>query len=101
MPALKTAIANVRTDLTSAEASASAALQPQVEQVKIAFGNLQTATAGLTSDNRREKAPGIAAALKQVRTATAALSSSLTESCPELARPDRPGSPAVRLRGRD
>ncbi len=82
VPALKAAIADVKTNLTSAEASASEALQPHVEQVKIAFGNLQTAAADLTPDNRREKAPEIAAAMKQVRTATAALSSTLTDSCP-------------------
>jgi hypothetical protein len=82
VPALKAAIADVKTKLTSAEASASEALQPHVEEVKIAFGNLQTAAADLTPDNRREKAPEIAAAMKQVRTATAALSSTLTDSCP-------------------
>ena len=82
VPALKTAIANVRTNLAPAEASASEALQPSVEQVKTAFGNLQTAAAGLTADNRKEKAPDIAAAMKQVRTATSALSSTLTQSCP-------------------
>ena len=82
VPALKSAIADVRTDLQSAEASVSEALQPSVEQVKIAFGNLQSAAADLTTDNLREKAPGIRAAMTEVRTATAALSSKLTESCP-------------------
>ena len=82
VPALKTAIADVKTKLESAEASASEVLQPPVEQVKTAFGNLQTAAAGLTADNRREKAPEIAEAMKEVRTATAALSSTLTDSCP-------------------
>ncbi len=82
VPALKAAIADVKTNLTAAETSVSDALQPSVEQVKIAFGNLQTATAGLTNDNRREKAPEIAAAMKQVRTATTELSSTLTETCP-------------------
>ena len=53
-----------------------------MEQVQIAFGNLQTATAGLTNDNRREKAPDIAAAMNQVRTVTTALSSTLIETCP-------------------
>ena len=82
VPALKSAIADVRTDLQSAEASVSDALRPSVEQVKIAFGNLQAAAADLTTDNLREKAPDIRAAMTQVRTATAALSSKLTESCP-------------------
>ena len=82
VPALKTAIANVKTNLAPAEASASEALQPSVEQVKTAFADLQTAARGLTRDNFKEKAPDIAAAMQQVRTATAALSSTLTESCP-------------------
>ena len=82
VPALKTAIANVKTNLAAAEASGSEALQPSVEQVKSAFADLQTAAQGLTADNLKEKAPDIAAAMKQVRTATAALSSTLTESCP-------------------
>ena len=80
--ALKTAIANVKTNLDAAEASASPVLQPSVQQVKTAFAELQTAASGLTADNLKEKAPDITAAMKQVRTATAALSSTLTESCP-------------------
>ena len=80
--ALKTAIANVKTNLDAAEASASPVLQPSVEQVKTAFAELQTAVSGLTADNFRQKAPSIASAMKQVRTATQALSSTLTQSCP-------------------
>ena len=81
VPALRTAIANVKANLAPAEASASELLQPSVEQVKTAFAELQSAADGLTRDNLRAKAPDIAAAMKQVRTATAALSSTLTESC--------------------
>jgi hypothetical protein len=80
--ALTTAIANVKANLDKAEASASPVLQPSVQQVKTAFGELQTATSGLTTDNLKEKAPAIAAALLQVATATKALSSTLDESCP-------------------
>ncbi len=82
VPALKTAIANVKTNLAPAQASASEALQPSVEQVKTAFADLQTAAGGLTKDNLKEKAPDIVTAMKQLRTATAALSSTLTDSCP-------------------
>ena len=64
-----------------AQASASEALAPSVEQVTIALGNVQFAAAGLTENNRREKAPGIAAALEKVRTATAELATTLTQSC--------------------
>jgi hypothetical protein len=80
--ALKTAIANVKTNLDKAEASASPVLQPDVEQVKTAFAALQTAASGLTADNFKQKAPSIASAMKQVATATKALSSTLTQSCP-------------------
>jgi len=82
LAALTTAIANVKTNLDKAAASASPALQPSVEQVKTAFAELKTATSGVTADNLRQKAPAIAAALKQVATATEALSSTLTQSCP-------------------
>ena len=80
--ALTTAIANVKTSLDAAGASASPVLQPSVEQVKTAFGELQTAASGVTADNLRQKAPAIAAALKQVAAATRALSTKLSESCP-------------------
>ena len=82
LTALTTAIANVKTNLDKAAASASPALQPSVQQVKTAFAELQTAASGVTADNLRQKAPAIAAALKQVATATEALSSTLTQSCP-------------------
>ncbi len=82
LAALTTAIANVKTNLDKAAASASPALQPSVQQVKTAFADLQTAASGVTADNLRQKAPAIAAALKQVATAAEALSSTLTQSCP-------------------
>jgi hypothetical protein len=80
--ALKTAIANVKTNLDKAEASASPVIKPDVDQVKTAFADLQTAASGLSADNLKEKAPSIALAMKQVATATKALSSTLTQSCP-------------------
>jgi len=80
--ALKTAIDNVKSDLEPAAASASALLQPSVQQVKTAFADLQTAVSGLSTDNVRQKAPAIRTAMTQVRTATANLSSALTTSCP-------------------
>jgi len=80
--ALKTAIADVKTNLDAAEASASPVLKPSVEQVKTAFADLQTAASGLTTDNFKQKAPSIATAMKQVGTATRGLSSTLTQSCP-------------------
>ena len=80
--ALKTAIDNVKSNLEPAVASASAMLKPKVEQVRTAFAALQAAADGLTADNFRQKAPAIRAAMTQLRTATADLTSALTESCP-------------------
>ena len=82
LTALTTAIADVKTSLDKAEASASPALQPSVQEVKTSFAELQTAVSGTTADNLRQKAPAIAAALKQVAAATRALSTKLSESCP-------------------
>jgi phage-related protein len=82
LTALTTAIADVKTNLDKAEASASPALQPSVQEVKTSFAELQTAASGTTADNLRQKAPAIAAALKQVAAATRALSTKLSESCP-------------------
>jgi hypothetical protein len=50
--------------------------------VKTAFAALQTAASGLTADNLKTEGASIAAAMKQVVTATEALSSTLTASCP-------------------
>ena len=80
--ALRTAIANVKTSLERADASASGVLQPSVERVKTAFAELQTAASGLSTDNLAQKAPSIVVALQQVRTATAQLSSTLRDACP-------------------
>ena len=80
--ALKTAIDNVKSNLEPAAAAASEMLKPSVEQVKTAFAELQTAADGLTADNFRQKAPSIRAAMAELRTATADLSSALTQSCP-------------------
>jgi hypothetical protein len=80
--ALKTAIDNVKSSLDAAQATASPVLKPSVEQVKTAFADLQTAVSGLTADNFKQKAPAIASALKQVGTATEALSSTVAQSCP-------------------
>ena len=82
LTALTSAIADVKTNLDKAEASASPVLQPSVQQVKTAFAELQTAASGTNADNLKQKAPAIAAAMKQVKTATQALSSTLTQTCP-------------------
>jgi hypothetical protein len=80
--ALTAAIADVKTNLDKAEASASEALQPSVQQVRTAFDGVQTAVSGLTADNLKEKAPAIGAALTELATATKAFSTTLSERCP-------------------
>jgi NADH dehydrogenase/NADH:ubiquinone oxidoreductase subunit G len=80
--ALTTAIADVKTGLEAAEASASPVLKPSVAQVKTAVGELQTAVSGVTADNLRQKAPAIASAIKEVATATQALSTTMNQACP-------------------
>ena len=80
--ALESALADVKTKLDAATASASGALQPEVEQVKTAFTALQRATTGLNKDNLAEKAPAIRTALTQLATATKALASTLSQTCP-------------------
>jgi hypothetical protein len=80
--ALATAIGEVKTNLDKAEASASPALQPDVQQVKAAFAELETAASGTTADNLRQKVPAIAIAMKQVATATEGLRSTVAQSCP-------------------
>ena len=48
VPALQSAIGNVKTSLDTAAASASSTLQPQVAQVKSAFAAVQTSVSGLS-----------------------------------------------------
>ena len=78
---LTAAIADVKSSLDTAVASASATLKPEVDQVKTAFASLQTAVTGLTTDNLAQQAPDITTALAELATATEALGSSLTQNC--------------------
>ena len=82
VPALQAAIANVKTSLDAAQASASAALQPAVATVKSAFDGVQTSVDGLSTDNITQKAPSIIAALTKLGTAASGLASTLTQNCP-------------------
>ena len=75
-------MADVKTSLGAAAASASAALQPAVESVKTAFSELETAASGLSADNLRQQAPAINTALQQVGTAASSFATTLTQSCP-------------------
>ena len=80
---LTAAITSMKAALETAKSSVSAALQPQVEAVTTAFDELETATAGLSDGNVREQVPAIAAALAQVSTSMVALSTAVTQSCPD------------------
>ncbi len=80
--ALTSALADVKTQVSAAAASASGALQPEVQQVQTAVTAVETATNGLTTSNLTQKAPAIATALRQVASATTALSTTLSQNCP-------------------
>jgi hypothetical protein len=80
--ALTGTLADVKTKLGAAAASASSALQPYVQQEQTAVAALETAADGLTTSNLTEKAPAIARALRQVATATSALTTNLAQRCP-------------------
>ncbi|RZU11241.1 hypothetical protein EV645_6401 [Kribbella rubisoli] len=82
LTALNAAVADVKTSLNTAAASASDALRPAVDGVKTAFSELETAASGLTADNLRQKGPAISSALRQVGTAATSLGTALKESCP-------------------
>jgi hypothetical protein len=81
--ALNAALADTHAALETVLASASAELQPVVEQVGTAFDAVQTASAGLTADTLMDQAPGIVAALQGLNTALTALATTLTQECPE------------------
>jgi hypothetical protein len=80
--ALEAAVADTKTALDAAVASATAELQPAVEDVKTQFAAVQTAASGVTTDNIKQKAPAISAALRSLGTATTALATTLTQECP-------------------
>lgn len=82
LTALQSAIADTKTALDTAVASATAELQPVVEDVKTQFAAVQKAASGVTTDNIKEKAPAIRASLQSLRTATTALATTLTQKCP-------------------
>jgi len=81
--ALEAALADTKAALDTAIASVTAELQPPVEQLETAFTAVQTAADGLTTDNLKEKAPGIVTALRGLETALTSLATTLTQECPE------------------
>jgi hypothetical protein len=80
--ALEAAITDTKTSLETAVVSVTAELQPAVQQVKTQFAAVQTAADGLTTDNLREKAPGVVTALRGLETALTSLTATLTQECP-------------------
>jgi hypothetical protein len=81
--ALEASVGDTKAALDAAVASATAELQPAVEQVKTAFAAVQTAVNGVTTDNLTEKAPAIATALRGLDTALGSLGDTLTQKCPQ------------------
>ena len=81
--ALEAAVADTRAALDTAVASVTAELQPAVEQLETSFTAVQTAADGLTTDNLKEKAPGVVTALQGLKTALTSLAATLAQDCPE------------------
>ena len=81
---LNGAITKVKSDLDAAVASASGALKPQVDAVKTAADQVQTAATGMTADNYKEKLPAVLAAVQQLGAAATALGTTLQQSCPGM-----------------
>jgi hypothetical protein len=80
--ALEDAAADTKAALDTSVASATAALQPAVDQVKSEFAAVQTAMDGLSADNLSEKGPAIGTALRGLRTALSSLGTTLSQECP-------------------
>jgi hypothetical protein len=80
---LEAAAADTKAALDTAVASVTAALEPAVGQVETAFAAVQTAADGLTTDNLKEKAPGVVTALQGLKTALTSLAATLSQECPE------------------
>jgi hypothetical protein len=76
--ALKSAAAEVRTDLDAAASTASSEIRPAVDQVQTAFGGLETTLQGVSSSG------GLGAAATQIGTSLAELGTALTSLSTEL-----------------
>jgi hypothetical protein len=81
--ALEAAVEDTKAALDTAVASVTAELQPAVEQLETAFAAVQTAADGLTTENLKEKAPGIVTALQGLKIALTSLAAALAQDCPE------------------
>ena len=82
--ALTSSVTKVKSDLDAAVASASGALKPDVDAVKAAVDQLETAATGMTADNFQQKLPAVVAAVQQVGVAATALATTLKQSCPGM-----------------
>jgi hypothetical protein len=81
--ALEAAVADTKAALDTAVASVTAELQSAVQLVQTKFEAVQTALEGVTSDNFREEAPAIGAALRSLGTAMTSLATTVSQECPE------------------
>ena len=81
--ALRSAATDVRTDLDAAASAVTDDLKPAVDQVRAAFGDLETALEGIGSgDGLGAAATEVGNALSEVGTSLTALSSEIGEACP-------------------
>lgn len=84
--ALRSAAAEVKTDLDAAVSAASSNLQSAIDQVQIAFSDFETALEGVSSEG------GLGAAATQVGTALRQLGTALTDLRTEISENCSSGS---------
>ena len=80
--ALRSAAAEVKTNLDAAESAVASDLKPAVDQVRTAFGDLETALQGVSSGGGLGAAAGdVVQALTKLGSALTALSSEISTRC--------------------
>ena len=82
VPALTSALTDVKAKLLVSVASATAALKPSVQGVQTSVNALESAASGLTTSNATQQAPAVATALAGVAVATRSLTTAISQGCP-------------------
>ena len=82
VPALTSALTDVKAKLLVSVASATAALKPSVQGVQTSVDALESAASGLTTSNATQQAPAVATALAGVAVATRSLTTAISQGCP-------------------
>ena len=80
--ALQAAVSDVRTDLDAAVSAVGAELEPAVDEVQTAFGDLESAIEGISSaEGLGAAATEIGNALAELGTALTGLTSEISQTC--------------------